>query len=317
MTRPTEISLRFLPAELTLLLVAVLFSADLQAEKKTVRVLTIGSSFADDALTWLPRIVAAADHQLIVGKANRGGCSLERHWNHVAANEQNPQSSEGSPYLGGKASLKVLLTREEWDFVTIQQVSYQSHDLQTFQPLNDRLHAYILQHAPNATILLHQIRAYRIDDPRFIPPNAGKEPHTHAAKHQQVRDAYHSLANRLGLQVLPSIAAMYRADVHSQWGYRIDSTFDSKTARYPSLPDQSHSLHVGWSWNQQADGSHQLRMDGNHASSAGKYLPGCVWFEVLFAESVIGNSFIPEGIAVDYAAFLQQTAHETVAGHDQ
>ena len=54
-------------------------------------------------------------------------------------------------------------------------------------------------------------------------------------------------------------------------------------------------------------------MDGHHAGKAGKYLIGCVWFEVLYQQSVVGNSYVPEGIDPEYVSFLQQTAHRAVA----
>lgn len=285
----------------------------LQAESKTVRLLTIGNSFAENSLTYLPRIVESAGHKLVVGRANLGGCTLERHWKHAAQYESNPNSAEGSPYGGGKHSLKEMLTKDEWDFVTIQQVSFKSHDLQTYQPFADNLHSYIRKHAPNATILVHQIWAYRIDDPRFKPANEGREPHTHAVMYQQVRQAYHTLAGKLNLKVLPSGDAMYRADTDQNWGYRIDSRFDFQNPTYPDLPDQTHSLHAGWHWRKQQDGTWELRMDGHHASAAGKYLLGCVWFETFFNENVVGNSYVPTGIDSKYVEFLQQTAHETVS----
>lgn len=301
-----------------LIVIAVLLTAQphqtsAQAEEKTVKLLTIGNSFAENALTFLPPLAESAGHKLVVGRANLGGCTLERHWNHVAQHEADPNSEGGSPYGRGKSSLKDLLTKEQWDYVTIQQVSYKSHDPETYQPFADNLYRYIKKHAPDATVLIHQIWAYRIDDPRFTPANKGKEPHTHTVMYQQVRQAYHALADKLNLRILPSGDAMYLADRDSNWGYRIDSAFDFDNATYPSLPDQTHSLHAGWSWRKNADGTRALRIDGHHASSAGKYLIGCVWFETLFNDDVTENEFIPKSIDPHYAKFLQQTAHTAVS----
>ena len=88
-------------------------------------------------------------------------------------------------------------------------------------------------------------------------------------------------------------------------------------ARLPGpgeLPDQTHSLNVGWNWKKQTDGAVQLGMDGHHASMAGEYLGACVWYEVLFGRSVEGNAFVPAGLDVAWAKFLQATAHRAVAG---
>ncbi|MBN2316785.1 MAG: hypothetical protein JXM79_22850 [Sedimentisphaerales bacterium] len=59
---------------------------------------------------------------------------------------------------------------------------------------------------------MHQTWAYRVDDPRFTPANEGKEPHTHAIMYQQVRQAYHPMAGKLGTGILPSGDAMYITD---------------------------------------------------------------------------------------------------------
>lgn len=53
-------------------------------------------------------------------------------------------------------------------------------------------------------------------------------------------------------------------------------------------------------------------MDGHHANTAGEYLGACVFYEVLFGDSVVGNTFIPSGLGSAYAKFLQETAHQTV-----
>lgn len=281
-------------------------------EPKTIRLLTIGNSFADNALKFLPGIVGATENQLIVARANLGGCTMQRHWNHVEQYEADQDDKQGRPYGKGQASLRERLERESWDVVTIQQVSWQSHDPNTFRPYAARLHDYIRKHAPQSEILLHQTWPYRVDDPRFTPENEGKEPHTQAVMHQQVRDAYHTIAKELDIGIIPSGDAMYLADTNKQWGYRPDVAFDFATAEPPSLPRQDHSLHVGWRWKKQKDGADKLQIDGHHANMAGEYLIGCVWYEVLFQQSVVDNEFIPAGLDAAYAQFLRKTAHRTV-----
>jgi hypothetical protein len=87
--------------------------------------------------------------------------------------------------------------------------------------------------------------------------------------------------------------------------------FDPETAQPPALPDQTHSLHIGWRWVGD-EGRKSLRMDGHHASPAGEYLGGLVFYEFLFGASAVGNGFRPEGMDADYARFLQETAHKAV-----
>jgi hypothetical protein len=297
--------------------VAILFvgttAISLADEAKTVRLLTIGNSFADNALKFLPGIVGATENKLIYARANLGGCTLQRHWDHVEKYEADQQDKAGSPYGNGQASLQKRLQQEPWDVVTIQQVSWQSHDPTTFRPYAGKLHAYIRRHAPQSKILLHQIWAYRVDDPRFTPQNEGKEPHTQAVMYQQVRDAYHTIANELNVGILPSGDAMYLADTNQQWGYRPDKEFNFNDAQPPALPDQTHSLHVGWRWKKQKQTTAKLHMDGHHANLAGEYLIGCVWYEVLFGQSVVDNRFVPKGLDAEYAQFLRTSAHEAVA----
>jgi hypothetical protein len=106
--------------------------------------------------------------------------------------------------------------------------------------------------------------------------------------------------------------AFYRADTNPQWGFRPDTEFDFQKAQPPALPDQTHSLHIGWRWAKQQDGQTKLSMDGHHANTAGEYLGACVFYEVLFGDSVVGNPFVPPGLEPAYARFLQQTAHQAV-----
>jgi hypothetical protein len=121
----------------------------------------------------------------------------------------------------------------------------------------------------------------------------------------------------LGLRLIPVGDAMYLADTNANWGYRPDKKFDFKNAQPPLLPAQAHSLHTGWRWTTAKDGKKTLSIDGHHASAAGQYLPACVFYEVLFAESVVGNAFIPLEVDREFARFLQETAHQAVAKNAQ
>ncbi len=49
-----------------------------------MKILTIGNSFANNATMYLDQLVAPYPNiELILGKINLGGCSLEKHWNLV------------------------------------------------------------------------------------------------------------------------------------------------------------------------------------------------------------------------------------------
>ena len=162
-------------------------------------------------------------------------------------------------------------------------------------------------------MLVHQTWAYRCDDPRFAAakPKPG-EPATREAMYQSLTAAYRTIAAELGAPIIPVGDAFNLADSDPKWGYRPDTTFDAKTAQAPALPDQTHSLHAGWQWKKQKDGRQTLGIDGHHANSAGEYLGACVFYEVLFHESVVGNTFVPSGLEPAYARFLQETAHRAV-----
>jgi hypothetical protein len=54
-------------------------------------------------------------------------------------------------------------------------------------------------------------------------------------------------------------------------------------------------------------------MDGHHAGVAGEYLGACVFYEVLFKESCVGNTFVPKDLKPDEAEYLQKAAHRAVA----
>lgn len=278
---------------------------------KTVRLLTIGNSFAINSTKFLKQLAQADNNQLILGQANVSGCSLERHWKAVEAYEADPASPAGKLYepVKGqpKVSLRQMLERDAWDFVTIQQASPLSADPSTYEPYATRLVEYVRKHAPRAQVLIHQTWAYRVDHPRFRDGRYEANPEQ---MHDAVRKAYHALADRLDLRIIPVGDAMHLATHDPAWAYAPDPAFNAATATYPQVPPgEKRSLHVGWRWFTTRDGQRRLRFDGYHASVFGEYLGGCVFYEALFKESVIGNPYTPDSIPPQDAASLQALAH--------
>jgi hypothetical protein len=288
------------------LLLAVQSAAAVPAPK-TVRLLTIGNSFSGNATRFLGDLAKAGGHVLAHQPMSVGGASMEVHWTKIQANEKDPKDPAG---LYGTRALNDTLKTGEWDFVTIQQASIKSHDVETYRPFAGQLRDYVKTHAPKAELLLHQTWAYRRDDPRFGPGKA--EPSTREAMHAGLSAAYLAISKELGLRRIPVGDAFQIADTDPAWGFQPDPKFAPKAAVDPALPDQTHSLHVGWRWSTSKDGKRALGMDGHHAGTAGEYLGACVWYEVLFKESVVGNTFVPKDLKPEDAAYLRATAHRAV-----
>lgn len=280
-------------------------------EPKTVRLLTVGNSFSMDATKFLEQVTEAAGDVLIHHQAVISGGTLQQHVEKYQKHESDPEDPAG--LYPTKKSLKEELTAEPWDFITIQQASIRSHNIETYRPHARELYDIIKKHAPEATVIVHETWAYRSDDPRFFAadPKPG-EPIDQKAMYEGLSQSYRTIAAELGTRLIPVGDALYLADTDPKWGYRVDTSFDFQNATYPDLPDQTHSLHVGWRWRPapKAQGGHRLAMDGHHASPAGQYLGSCVFYDVLFGKSAVGNSYYPEGIDADYARFLQETAHK-------
>ncbi len=299
----------FLPL---LLLSARLCFAEAPAPPKTVRLLTVGNSFSHNATHYLGDIAKAAGDTLILREDNIGGSSFDVHLKKVEEFEKDSAGKLGK-YTGDR-SLKDDLTSQKWDFITIQQASIKSHDVVTYRPHAKLLADYIRRHAPDATLIMHQTWEYRVDDPRFSvkEPKPG-EPKTQDEMYHGLVSAYATIAKELGVRLIPVGDAFHIANRDAKWGYRVPSKpFNAKQAKSGELPDQTHSLNVGWNWKKQKDGTEKLSMDGHHANTAGEYLGACVWYEVLFGKSVENNTFVPAGLDVEYAKFLRATAHQAV-----
>lgn len=292
-----------------------------EGARDAVKLLTIGNSFADDATAFLPAMSTAGGKQLVLFRANLGGCSLERHAKHLAAALDDPSATDTNarPYKNTGAlglpdlktvSLPDALKAQAWDYVTIQQVSHQSFKPESYEPYASQIVAKIRELAPQAEILIHQTWAYREDHPIF-QKNDGFTP---AKMYQGSRDAYHRLAATYGgLRILPSGDALHLARQTPRWTFKPDAAFDYANPPAGTLPDQSASLNVGWRWVKQKDATQKLQLDAIHCNTAGRYLGAAVWYQVIFDTTEVPAAYVPTGLSDEAVASLREHARAAVA----
>ena len=118
-------------------LMLTISSLSAQRSAETIKILAVGNSFSDDGVEYLDELAKAAGIKLIIGNLYIGGCSLERHWNNVQ--DELPaydyrKNVEGVQTNTPKTTLQQALQDEEWDYITVQQVSQNSGLYDTYYP---------------------------------------------------------------------------------------------------------------------------------------------------------------------------------------
>lgn len=274
----------------------------------TLRLFLIGNSFSQNATRYLPQLAAEGGHPLKIGRAELGGCSLQRHWEIAEAAEKNPEDPKGKAYNG--KSLRELLSVGTWDVVTIQQNSMNSGDVTTYSPYAKKLVDLVKSIQPKARIVMQQTWAYRIDAKQFT--QIADKQFAASAKEmwEKSRASYHTIAGELGIPLFPVGDAFWKVNSNAKTAYKPDTGFNFDSAQSPSLPDQTNSLHVGYHYNN----SQKLAFDANHANEAGCFLGGLVWYAVLFHESPARLKFRPDKVSAEFAAQLRNTAHDVTKG---
>lgn len=125
-----------------------------------MRVLAIGNSFSQDAMRYLHGIAASEGVDMKCVNLMIGGCPLSRHY----INMNNDAAAYGFEFNGQDTgigvSIRQALQSDAWDVVTLQQVSHQAPNYDTYQPYLNRLADYVRFHAPKARLMLHQTWAY-------------------------------------------------------------------------------------------------------------------------------------------------------------
>ena len=157
---------------------------------------------------------------------------------------------------------------------------------------------------PQAKIWIQQTWPYRIDAPIFS--NIKDSLHAQSAKEMWYysRRNYHQVSKLLSLPLIPVGDAFELAQENLQTNYKPDTIFDSSKNKYPLLPNQSNSIHVGYYYNK----NKALTLDPRHANDDGCYLAGLIWANKLLKINPDKVLFKPKTTSTEKAKQLRHIA---------
>ena len=248
-----------------------------------IKMLSIGNSFSQDALFYFRGLADDAGIEVDVWHMCIGGCSLERHYN----NMMGDMAIYGFSVNGERrpdAALSEVIETEQFDIVTIQQVSHMSGLYSTYHPYVDALAEYIRKHQPNAKLWLHKTWAYEID--------SGHSGFAAYMKNQDVM--YKAICN-----VYKKVAEEIKADGIIPSGDVIQALRKTPEFNYPQEPSLCR------------DGFHMHLLYGRYAVAA-------TWFETLLGGNILESNFatFDERVgtlgqeALHRIEVIKQTVHE-------
>lgn len=134
---------------------------------KSLKVLAIGNSFSVDAMTHLYKVMEAEGvEEIVLGNLFVGGCTLKQHAGFAEADEAAYiyyKCVDGTWTETPMTTLLTGLQDEDWDVITMQQGSYDSGLVDTYQPYLDNLITYVQQNKTNqeAKLMWHMTWAYQ------------------------------------------------------------------------------------------------------------------------------------------------------------
>lgn len=192
-----------------------------------MKILSIGNSFSEDAQRYLHKIAEANGKELTCANLYIGGCSLRRHYTNLTDNEKSYDFQFNGENTNIKISIKDAIKSNDWDYITLQQASHESFDINNYIPYVEKIAEWIRLRCPSTKILLHQTWAYPQNRERLS--EVGFK--TTEEMFKAVKDAYNKTEKLISADnVIESGEAMlkayklnpeivYRDAIHASYGF--------------------------------------------------------------------------------------------------
>lgn len=246
----------------------------------TVRILAVGNSFSEDAIDqYFHELCEAAGKRVIIGNLYIGGCSLERHLLNArtdsAAYRFRRIGHDGVTITANPVTLSSALQSDDWDYVSFQQASPLSGKYGSYADLKPLIAYTDSVTGGRAAYMWQQTWAYSPTSDHGAFP-------VYQSNQQVMYDSIMSATRRV-MADYPALKILIPTGTAVQ------------TARTES-------------------GNYDLTRDGYHLDRLiGRYIAACTWFEAIFGESVVGNTYHPAGMTAEQARFAQEAAHSACA----
>ena len=163
-----------------------------------MKILSIGNSFSQDAHRYLAEIAREFDPDIKAVNLYIGGCSLVRHYNNIINDLHEYSLEQNGVSTGTLTSVKEALLSDNWDVVTLQEVSTRSTDIRNFEPYITFISQYVRELCPTAKIALHETWGYESNTNRI--KNQGYL--THAEMFNDIENTYRTASNLVNADII-------------------------------------------------------------------------------------------------------------------
>ena len=226
----------------------------------TLKILAVGNSFSEDALTYLYNIAKSGGvEKIVLGNVFIGGGTLRQHWenneNGVKCTYQKRNNK--STIDTYSRTLESCIKDEDWDIITLQQGSGSSGMPDTYEPYLTNLLDLIEKNATNPNVKLgwHMTWAYQQNTTHNEFVNYNKDQMT----------MYNAIVGTVRQNVIPV--------------EKFDFIIPSGTA-----VQNMRTSYVG----------DTLTRDTYHMSYVtGRYITGLMWYRIISGQSVDDIAYIP------------------------
>lgn len=241
-----------------------------------MKILCIGNSFSQDACCYLHDMAQHTGAEIDTLNLFIGGCSLETHIYNLFFNKPYYKMEYNGTIKDENkmGSIQEALTQQDWDYISIQQVSYLSGKYESYQPHLNRIISRVRDVRPNSKILIHQTWAYDPQHPKF--PELYNDCND---MYEKLTEAYSKAAEAIGAYMIIPCGEVIQK-------LRYLPQFDSQKGGAPLHRDLFHLSEV-----------------------YGRYAAAATWYEKLLG-NVKSCGFIPEGADPELIEIIKQTVYE-------
>lgn len=187
------------------------------------KLLFIGNSFSVDVAQNLHQLSLLGNDPIDVYVLYIGGCPIKKHWDNYNSKFKEYDIYKNGEVLIWKEEFEQGFIKENWDYISFQQVSYLSGDFDSFYPEFDLLRNEIRKRS-NAKFLLHETWSYA---KTHSHEKYGSNPLDQKAMSLDIKNTYQKVSKKCSYPYVPvgeaiDICRSKFGDIFNADGYHLN-----------------------------------------------------------------------------------------------